>query len=54
MSALLDKLILVPEKILLTRDSDLRVLEGLVITLPSFTVSVRLSGGIHVVLICDA
>ena len=52
-SALLDRLILVPEEILLTRDSDLRVVEWQVITLPSFAMSVRFSGDVHVVLICD-
>ena len=52
-SALLDRLVLVPEEILLTRDSDLRVLEGQVITHPSYTMSGRLSRGLQAVLICD-
>ena len=55
-SALLDRLISIPEEILLTRDSDLRVLEGQVITLLSYAMSGRFSGklSIQAVLICDA
>ena len=51
--ALLDELVLVPEKILLTHDSDLRALEGQVITLSSLAMFGRFSGDIHVVLFCD-
>ena len=52
-SALLDELISIPEETPPTRGSDLRVLEGQVITLPSYTMSGRLSGGLQAVLICD-
>ena len=52
-TALLDKLISVLEETLLTRGSDLRALEGQVITHPSFTMSGEFSGVLQVVLICD-